>query len=69
MSTSVFAEIILKCDRETWTKLLQDAVIQAYVGVEVMSQEPPERHYMANGGVEMAVREVKKTMQNSPNFS
>ena len=38
------------------TKVLQDAVIQACVGVE----GPPEGDHMANGRVEMAVREVKR---------
>ena len=57
----VFAEsIILKCDNEPSTKALQDAVIQACVGVEVIPQGPPEGDHMANGRVEMAVREVKR---------
>ena len=45
-----FRRIILKCDYEPSTKALQDAVIQACAGVEDM----------ANGRVEMAVREVKR---------
>ena len=49
-----FRRIILKCDGQPGTKALQDAVIQACVGVE------PEGDHMANGRVEMAVREVKR---------
>ena len=50
----------MKCDNEPSTKALQDAVIHACVGVEVIPQEPPEGDHMANGRVEMAVREVKR---------
>ena len=55
-----FRSIILKCDNEPTTKALQDAVIHACVGVEVIRQGPPEGDHMANGRVEMAVREVKR---------
>ena len=55
-----FRRIILKCDNETSTKALQDAVIHACVGVEVIPQGPPEGDHMATGRVEMAVREVKR---------
>ena len=55
-----FRRIILKCDNETSTKELQDALIHACVGVEVIPQGPPEGDHMANGRVEMAVREVKR---------
>ena len=55
-----FRRIILKCDNEPSTKALQDAVIHACVGVEVIPQGPPEGDHMANGRVEMAVREVKR---------
>ena len=55
-----FRRIILKCDNEPSTKSLQDAVIHACVGVEVIPQGPPEGDHMANGRVEMAVREVKR---------
>ena len=41
-------------------KALQDAVIHAYVEVEVIPQGPLEGDHMANGRVEMAVREVKR---------
>ena len=51
-----FRRNILKCDNEPSTKALQDAVIHACVGVEVIPQEPPEGDHMANGRVEMAVR-------------
>ena len=34
--------------------------IHACVGVEVIPQGPPEGDHMANGRVEMAVREVKR---------
>ena len=37
-----FRRIILKCDTEQSTKALQDAVIHACVGVEVIPQGPPE---------------------------
>ena len=50
----------MKCDIEPSTKALQDAVIHACVGVEVIPQGPPEGDHMANGRVEMAVREVKR---------
>ena len=56
----VFRRIILKCDNESRTKALQDAVIHACVGVEVIPQRPLESDHMANGRVEMAVREVKR---------
>ena len=52
--------IILKCDNEPSTKALQDAVIHACVGVEVIPQGKPKGDHMANGRVEMAVREVKR---------
>ena len=55
-----FRRIILKCDDESSTKALQDAVIHACVGLEVIPQEPPEGDHMANGRVGMAVREVKR---------
>ena len=55
-----FRRIILKCDNEPSTKALQDMVIHACVGVEVIPQRPPEGDHMANGCVEMAVREVKR---------
>ena len=50
----------MKCDNEPSTKALQDAVIHACVGVEVIPREPPEGDHMTNGRVEMAVREVKR---------
>ena len=50
----------MKCDNESSTKALQDAVIHACVGVEVIPQGPPEGDHMANRRVEMAVREVKR---------
>ena len=55
-----FRRIILKCDNKLSTKALQDAVIHACVGVEVIPQGPPEGDHMANGRVELAVREVKR---------
>ena len=55
-----FRRIILKCDNEPSTKALKDAVIHACVGVEVIPQGPLEVDHMANGRVEMAVREVKR---------
>ena len=56
----MFRRIILKCDNEPTTKAFQDAAIQACVGVEVIPQKPPEGDHMANGRIEMAVREVKR---------
>ena len=56
----VFRRIILKSVDEQSTKALQDAVIHACVGVEVIPEGPPEGDHMANGRVEMAVREVKR---------
>ena len=50
----------MKCDNEPRTKALQDAVIHACVRVEVIPQGPPEADHIANGRVEMAVREVKR---------
>ena len=47
--------IILKCDSEPSTRSLQDAVIQACAGVEVIPQGPLEGDQMANGRVEIAV--------------
>ena len=55
-----FLRIILKCDNERSTKALQDAVIHACVGVVVIPQGPLEGDHMANGRVEMVVREVKR---------
>ena len=57
---SWFSQNFLKCDNEPGTKALQDAVIQACVEVEVIPQGPTEGDHMANGRVEMAVREVKR---------
>ena len=50
----------MKCNDEPSTKALQDAVIHACVGVEVIPQGPLEGDHMANGRVEMAVRELKR---------
>ena len=55
-----FRRIILTCDDEPSTKTLQDAVIHACVGVEVIPQGLLEGDHMANGRVEMAAREVKR---------
>ena len=55
-----FRRIILKCDNETSTKALQDAVINACIGMEVIPQGPPESDHMTNGRVEMVVGEVKR---------
>ena len=53
-----FRRIILKCDNELSTKALQDAVIHACVGVEVIPKGPLERNHTANG----------RAVQNSQNF-
>ena len=50
----------MKCDNEPGTKALHDAVIHVCVEVEVIPQGPQEGDHMANGRVEMAVREVKR---------
>ena len=50
----------MKCDNEPSTEALQDAVIHACAGVEVFPQGPHEEDHMANGRVEMAVREIKR---------
>ena len=42
-----FRRIILTCDNEPSTKALQDAVIHACVGVEVLPQGPPEGDHMS----------------------
>ena len=55
-----FRRIILFCDNEPSTKAFQGAGIHAYVGVEVIPQGPPKGDHMAEGRVEMAVREVKR---------
>ena len=52
--------IPLACDNEPSTKALQDALIHACVGVEVIPQGPLGSDHMVNGRVEMAVREVKR---------
>ena len=54
-----FCRILLNCDNEPGTKSLQDAVIQACAGVEVIPKGPLEEDQMANSNVEMTVREVK----------
>ena len=55
-----FRRTILKCENEPSTKALQDAVIHACAGVEVIPQGPLDGDHVANGRVEMAVREVKR---------
>ena len=55
-----FRRIILKCDNEPCTKALQDVVTHPCMGVEVIPQGPLEGDHMANGRVEIAVREVKR---------
>ena len=50
----------MKCDNKPSTKALQGAVIHACVGVEVIPQGPLESDHVANGRVEMIVREVKR---------
>ena len=55
----VFRRIILECDNEPSTESLQDSVIQACAGVEVVPQGSPEGDHKANGRVEIGVREVK----------
>ena len=64
----VFRRIILKCDSEPNTRALQDAVIHARVGVEVIPQGPLEGDHMANGRVEMVMREVKRQRRTLRNL-
>ena len=52
-----FRRIILECDNELSTKALQDAVIMACAGVEVIPQGPSEGDHMAKDRVEIPVRE------------
>ena len=46
-----FRRTILKCDNEPSTKSLQDAVVQACAGLQVVPQGPPEGDHTANSGV------------------
>ena len=55
-----FRRIVLHCDNAPSTKSLQDVVIQACAGVEVVPQGPPEGDHVANGRVKMAEREDKR---------
>ena len=64
----VFSSIILKCDIEPSTKPLQDAMIQACAGVEVIPQGPPEGDHMANGRVDNGCTRSETTMQDTPGF-
>ena len=57
---SFFRRINLKRDNDASTTALQDAVIHACVGVEVIPQGPTEGDHMANGRVDMAVREMRR---------
>ena len=52
-----FRRIIWKCDNEPSTKALQDAVIHACEGVEVIPQGSLEGDHMAHYRVEVALRE------------
>ena len=63
---SISFRIILKCDNEPSTKSLHYAVIQGCAGVEVSPLGPPDGDHMANGRVEVAVREVKR--QDTPDL-
>ena len=55
-----FAESFGKWDNEQRTKSHQDTVTQACAGVVLVPQGPPKGDLMANGRVEMAVREVER---------
>ena len=61
----VFAESFSKCDNEPSTTSLQDAVIRACAGVEVIPRGPPVGDHMANVRVEIALREVKRCAEHS----
>ena len=54
-----FRRIILKCHNAPSTKALQDAVIHACVGVEVIPQGPLEGDHVANGRVEIQCRTLR----------
>ena len=58
-----FRRIFLKFDYEPSTKSLQDAVIHACVGVEVIPQGPLEGDHMVNGRLEIVVREVERQLR------
>ena len=64
-----FRRIFVKCDHEPSTKSLRDAVIQAYAGMEVIPQGPPEGAHTANGRGGNGCARSETTMQNSQNFS
>ena len=55
-----FRRFILKCDNEPSTKSLQGAVMQACAGEQEIPQGPLAGDHMANGRVDMVVREVKR---------
>ena len=56
----VFAESFCNATTNRARKHSKMRAIHACVGVEVIPQGPPEGDHMANGRVEMAVREVKQ---------
>ena len=60
-----FRRIFSKCDNEPSTTSLQDAVIRACAGVEVIPRGPPVGDHMANVRVEIALREVKRCAEHS----
>ena len=62
-------KIFSKSDNEPNTNSLHDAVIQDIACVEVIPEGLPEGDHVANGRVEMAVREVKKKVQNTSDLS
>ena len=71
VSSKIFVHptLILKCDNEPSTKSLQDAVIQACAGVELVPQNPLEVDNMANGRGDMVVRDVKRQRRTLRDFS
>ena len=60
-----FRRIILKCDDEPSTKALQDAVIHACVGVEVIPQGPLGGDHVANGRVEIQCRTLRISAEHN----
>ena len=60
-----FEESFWNATKERSTEALQDAVVHACVGVEVIPQGPPEGDHMANGRVEMVVKRQCGTLRIS----
>ena len=64
-----FRRIILKCDSEPSTKSLQDAVIEACAGVEVVPPAPFEGDHMGQWSFGGGCARSETTVQNTSEFS